>query len=106
MNLKNLQKQSNLTINQTAKELNLPVSTFNNYLRETRQPDIKTLCKLADYYQVSVDYLLGHETKHLIDTSMWSETKKGVIFALDQLTEQNSLILLGYVTHMLKQQNS
>ena len=28
---------------------------------EKRQPDIATLCKLADFFGVSVDYLLGRE---------------------------------------------
>lgn len=28
-----------------------------------RQPDLSTLCKLADYFNVTVDYLLGREDK-------------------------------------------
>ena len=62
MKLKWYQKNSGKTIEENAKELNLPKSTYNNYLRETREPDIETLCKLADYFKTSVDELLGHKT--------------------------------------------
>lgn len=106
MKLLELRKNENLTQDELAKKFNLSQKTYANYENEKTQPTIETLCQIADYYGISLDYLCEHETKHLIDTSMWSETKKGVVFALEQLTEQNSLVLLGYVTHMLKQQNS
>ena len=32
---------------------------------ESEYPDPKTLCKLADFFGVSVDYLLGRETCNL-----------------------------------------
>ena len=106
MKLKELRKINLKTQDELAQIINVSHGTYNNYEQGKFEPNIATLIKLADYFNVSLDYLCDHKTKHLIDTSMWSETKKGVIFALDQLTEQNSLVLLGYVTHMLKQQNS
>ncbi|WP_157833236.1 helix-turn-helix domain-containing protein [Selenomonas ruminantium] len=38
----------------------LSFSTRPNYERESREPNIAMLIKLADLYEVSVDYLLGH----------------------------------------------
>lgn len=58
LRLKELQKDSEYTIEENAKRLNMPKSTYNNYLIGARQPDINTLIKLADYFGVSMDYLL------------------------------------------------
>ena len=35
-------------------------SSYANYERESREPNIDMLIKLADLYEISVDYLLGH----------------------------------------------
>ncbi len=35
-------------------------NAVGNYERGTRMPDPDTLKKLADYFDVSIDYLLGH----------------------------------------------
>lgn len=106
MKLKELRKINNLTQQELSQKLGMTQSNYGKYELGAQEPDLKTLFTLADYYNVSLDYLCGHETKHMIDTSMWSETRKGIVFTMNQLTEQNCLILLGYITHMLKQQNS
>ncbi|MGN1212934.1 MAG: helix-turn-helix domain-containing protein [Christensenellales bacterium] len=105
MRLKETRELNSISQKQLCLDLSIPTTTYNGYEKGRSQPDIDTLCKLADYFNVSLDYLCEHETKHVIDTSNWSDTKKGVAEILNQLSEQNSLVLLGYVTHMLKQQN-
>ena len=37
-------------------------TTYSNYESGNRQPDNETLKKLADFYEVTVDYLLGKDT--------------------------------------------
>lgn len=39
--------------------LHVSIGTISNYENGVHQPDLKTLCKIADYFQVSADYLLG-----------------------------------------------
>lgn len=39
--------------------LNLSQSTINRYENDARSPDIETLCKVADVFGVSVDFLIG-----------------------------------------------
>ena len=106
MRLKELQKKSNLTIKQNAEKLNIPLSTYNQYLINYREPNIKTLKKLAKYYDVSLDYLCENETTNLVDISSWNENKKGALFLLEQLNERNDIILLGYLTHMIAEQKT
>jgi Predicted transcriptional regulators len=38
-------------------------STYSNWEYGIRDPDTETLSKLADIYEVTVDFLLGRETK-------------------------------------------
>lgn len=42
-----------------AHELNLSPQVYCNYENGQREPSYDTLCKLAEYFGVSVDYLLG-----------------------------------------------
>lgn len=39
--------------------LNVSVGTISNYENSIHCPDLNALCKLAEYFHVSVDYLLG-----------------------------------------------
>ncbi len=44
---------------QLSQELNISPSTLNGYLKNRRQPDYKTLQRVAAYFGTSTDYLLG-----------------------------------------------
>lgn len=57
--LENLLEERNLTQRQLSQELHIAPSTLNGYLRRDREPDFDTLIRLAKYFQVSTDYLLG-----------------------------------------------
>lgn len=47
------------TMKQLGQMLELAESTISGYENEIRKPDPDTLLKLADLFEVSVDYLLG-----------------------------------------------
>jgi len=52
---------------QVATDLNIPTSTYNQYETGKRKPDIRTLRKIAKYYGVSLDYLVGDSSNfHII----------------------------------------
>lgn len=61
--LKELRKQKGLTLVELGKEVNLANNTLNRYERGIREPNISMLIKLADYFNVSVDYLIGREPR-------------------------------------------
>ena len=60
--LRSLIEEHNLTQKQVAHDLHIPVSTLGGYVQGTSEPDFATLKLLADYFRVSVDYLLDHQT--------------------------------------------
>lgn len=61
--LRELRENKGLTLEQVAEALGLRNQYISNYELGKRRPDYDTLAKLADFYGVTVDYLLGREQK-------------------------------------------
>ena len=59
MKLKELRKSKRISQQRLAIELNTTQNTISRYERGERQADYQTLIALADYFNVSIDYLLG-----------------------------------------------
>lgn len=62
--LKKLRKSHNMTQDELAEMLSLSRSAISLYETGRREPDYSILTKLADIFDVSVDYLLGREVKY------------------------------------------
>lgn len=60
--LKQLRKKKRLTLMNLSKELGFPGSTLSQYENGKRQISIEKAKKLAEYFGVSVGYLLGLDT--------------------------------------------
>lgn len=58
-NLKNLRKSNNLTLRDLSSILGINFTSLSLYENGKRQADHETLKKIADYFNVSIDYLLG-----------------------------------------------
>ncbi len=67
MRLKELRLQSNKKQSEIATYLGITSQAYGNYEGERRQPTPEMLQKLADYFGVSVDYLLGREEAPKLD---------------------------------------
>ncbi len=59
--LKKLRNMRHLTSEELCNRINIKSSSYRNYERNDRKPDYDTLIKLADFYGVTTDYLLGRE---------------------------------------------
>mgnify|MGYP002423955988 CR=1 FL=1 len=57
--MKELRKERNLRQEDIATELDIGITTYCRYELGMREPNASLLCRMADYYDVSVDYLLG-----------------------------------------------
>ena len=65
--IKQLRKEYNLTQQQFAELINLKNSTISLYENEKRQPEFQTLVKIADYFNVTIDWLFGRvDNKNLL----------------------------------------
>ena len=95
MKLKELREQNGLSQKDFAAIIGVPANTYNQWEKEKRSPDYESLLRIADYYQVSVDYLLGRtdeseQTKKPADgeLSELSKNKKEILNLLDQVDPQ------------------
>lgn len=57
--LKELRKSKNISQLKLALDLNMNQNSVSRYENLEREADYTTLIKLADYFDVSLDYLLG-----------------------------------------------
>ena len=57
--LRELRIACGLTLKELGEQLGLAESTIHRYETGKREPDIQTLIKIAQYFEVSVDELLG-----------------------------------------------
>lgn len=61
-NLKKLREERRLTQKQLAEVILVSQQSINKYENHGVEPDIATVIRLADYFSVSVDYLIGRTT--------------------------------------------
>ena len=61
--LKFLRTRSNLTQEQLSKIINVSTSAIGMYERGAREPAFDTLMRIANHFNVSVDYLIGNSSR-------------------------------------------
>ena len=59
INIKNLRVSEKRTAEDVANYLGVTVQAYYKYENEKSEPSINNLIKLADYYNVTLDYLVG-----------------------------------------------
>lgn len=59
-NLRKLRMNKGISQQRLAEVIGTSQQSINKYENHSVEPDISTLILLADYFQVSVDYLIGH----------------------------------------------
>lgn len=94
--LKELLRDRGITQKDLAGGIDIAPSTAGNYVRGLREPDYETLKRIAAFFHVSTDFLLGLESEKADDTA---ENELLLVFrALGQpqkelLLEQGKLLL-------------
>jgi len=59
--IKELRQEKNLTQEKLAELLEIDKSTIAKYETNAREPKVYILCKIADFFAVTFDYLAGRE---------------------------------------------
>ncbi|MCH5303627.1 MAG: helix-turn-helix transcriptional regulator [Ruminococcus sp.] len=67
--LRALIEERNITQKELANKLNIAPSTVSSYAQSTREPDFETLKMIANYFNVTTDYLLGYKPSNSNTTS-------------------------------------
>lgn len=61
MKLKELRKTKGISQDEVANALGITLRTYQNYEYGQREPNIEMINKIADFFGVTTDYLLGRE---------------------------------------------
>lgn len=83
--LKELRQSKGITSDRLCNDIGITSSSYRNYERNDRNPPYDVLIKIADYYNVTLDYLFGREkqnpllemqVKPINDEEMWQAYDK------------------------------
>ena len=94
--LKELRKANNLTGKQVAEQCDMSYNVYQMYESGQRNVGVPALCKIADFYHVTTDYLLGRNApppvtleKLLADKKDMSEMEKRFILVYIRLDKKH-----------------
>jgi transcriptional regulator with XRE-family HTH domain len=88
--LKDLRKEHGLTQQQVADRVWVSKAMISSYELSARAPSYEVLIKLSKLFGVTTDYLLGVESKRIIDARGLSDKQVGLITALiEEMTKNN-----------------
>lgn len=83
-NLKKLRTEFKISQQQLANAIGVSQQSINKYENQDVEPDIAVIIKIADYFSVSIDYLVGRNMSH--------------DFAVSSLTKEEENIFSKYKT--------
>jgi transcriptional regulator with XRE-family HTH domain len=103
--LKSLRKEQNLTQEKIAEKLNISRGSYAQWETERTQPSSKSLETLANFFNVSTDYLLGNtdnknSTKFEDDLEESLNTAKA--FSGKPISEHDREVMREILTEMFK----
>ena len=87
--VKDLLADIDLSQKEFAEILRIAPSTLGNYLQDKREPDFSTLIEIADFFLVTIDFLLDHRVDY---TNNFFEDDLLHIFR-SQTTDQQEIFL-------------
>jgi transcriptional regulator with XRE-family HTH domain len=103
--LKELRKNAHKTQQDLADYLEIARGTYAHYEINRREPDITTIKKLADYYKVTTDYLLGMTNDPTPTVTDFSKEQSELIRELNTVDSQTITELRQYM-NFLQQKNN
>ncbi len=72
-NLRSLRKEANMRQQDLADELGVAQTTIASYEQDQRFPNHETLIEIADFFNVSIDFLLGRDDSKTLDMNTVSD---------------------------------
>ena len=104
-NLKLLRNRRGISQQALAAAVGVSQQSINKYENHNIEPDANTLMKLADYFETSVDYLIGHtDIDHTIEAVSPYDLKSDEMELIDNYRSlsKNQRDLLSMIAKRLK----
>ena len=94
MNLREIRKSRNYTQQEVADYLGCSAVVYSRYETGQRQPSIDVLVLLADFFGVTVDYLLGRNELEIAALTSYEKRLIHAVRSADERAKNDALLLL------------
>ncbi|MEA5008226.1 helix-turn-helix domain-containing protein [Clostridium tyrobutyricum] len=98
--LKKLRQSKHLKQNDLAKNLGIGRTTLSNYELNNRQPDFDTLEKIANYFNVSIDYLVGRSNYKTFDEYVFNNDFQNLAHKLKKANKETQKLATDIFDHI------
>lgn len=85
--IKIARKQKGLTMKQLGDMFSVAESTVSNWENENRKPDVDILNRMAEYFHVSVDFLIGRKFEMTVPVQKWHRSLQEDYAKADEYTK-------------------
>lgn len=99
-----LKRERDINDRQFAIASNIPYSTVRGWTYQKKLPDLEGLVKIADYFEVSTDYLLGRSNDiGLIEVNAnLTDFQNEFLIVLSKLTDNDKHQVLGFAKSLAR----
>lgn len=101
-NLKRIRESQGKLQEDVAKDLGISLSAYRSWEQGTRDLNGAKLCKLADYFDVSVDTIIGTGFGVDVQEPSLTEAEEALLAAFRSLNEQGKGRLLEYADDLMQ----
>lgn len=102
--LKELRSATNKTQADVASYLGISRASYSHFENDRNEPDNITLSKLADYFNVTTDYLLGREVKQPANNSRNEKADLVAAHIDDDVTESEMKQITDFIDFLKSKQ--
>lgn len=109
LRLKELRRRKHISQQALAKAVGSSQSSINSYENDIYEPDINMLIKLANFFDVSIDYLIGNNEvpyAKSADRYMLNEREEKFIKIVREISDDQAAILIQVMREFLKAKES
>ena len=92
-----LRKERGISMKQAAEQLGMPYTTYVNYEKGVRQPNSETLIDLANFYNTSIDYMLGKSNDRLNEHLQVNRDAVLIPPGFDPMPDMDTVPLVGRI---------
>ncbi len=92
-NLKTLRNEFKISQQKLADAVGVSQQSINKYENQDVEPDIAILIKIADYFSVSLDYLVGRIPSPDFSVAALSKDEKNIVSKYKTLTKKEKDII-------------
>ncbi len=103
LNLKEIREEKGLQQKDIAKKLNRTPACISSWETGKTEPSLDDLVKLADYLEVSLDYLIGRTNEYgmIEEIRDISPLHKKMLELFDRISPEDRLQVLGFIQAFL-----